>query len=138
MKRKNTPRNRCGGSWTESQFNTFVRNQLRGATWKWKPVSDVMKKARVGHGIYYCSGCSSNVPVSIMVGQKRTKNVYVDHISPIVDPAVGFTTWDDFIARLYCEADNLQVLCKECHDAKTLQETLISKERKKKEKEDNE
>jgi hypothetical protein len=40
----------------------------------------------------------------------------------VVDVKVGFTSWDDFIERLYCGKENLQVLCKECHDKKTLKE----------------
>jgi hypothetical protein len=138
MRRKDIPRNRCSGTWTEAQFNTFVRNQLRGASWKWKPISEAMKKAKVGHGVYICQGCLHNVPVTIVVNGKRIKNVFVDHTNPIVDPVVGFVSWDEFINRLYCEEDNLQVLCGECHDKKSYEETQIAKERKKKEKEENE
>lgn len=46
----------------------------------------------------------------------------MDHIKPVVDPKKGFTTWDDFINRLYCEESNLQAICKGCHSAKTRQE----------------
>jgi hypothetical protein len=34
----------------------------------------------------------------------------------------GFTTWDDVINRMFCEKENLQVLCHECHKAKTQEE----------------
>jgi hypothetical protein len=97
-----------------------------------------MKKAKVGHGVYHCSGCNCNVPVSIVVNGKRIKNVFVDHLLPIVDPAVGFVSWDEFISRLYCEEDNLQLLCGSCHDKKSFEETQVAKERRKKEKEENE
>jgi ribosomal protein L44E len=50
-----------------------------------------------------------------------TTGVQVDHIEPVVSSG-GFTTWDDYIQRLYCSKDNLQVLCTKCHDAKTLTE----------------
>lgn len=46
----------------------------------------------------------------------------VDHIKPVVSPTKGFQSWDDFIDKLYCEKDNLQVLCKSCHKEKTLKE----------------
>lgn len=49
----------------------------------------------------------------------------VDHIKPVVDPNTGFTSWDDFIERLYCEKENLQVLCTTCHDRKTLKEKKL-------------
>ena len=137
MSKKEVDKPRAGGKWTDAQFNTFVRNQLRGATWKWPPISDVMKKARVSHGVYKCA-TGHDVPVSIVVDGKRTKNIYVDHIQPIVDPTLGFTNWNDFILRLYCEIDNLQILCRECHKKKSDEETLLAKERRKKEKELNE
>ena len=47
------------------------------------------------------------------------KSVQVDHVAPIVDPAVGFESWDIYIARLYTEDDGLQVLCKPCHATKS-------------------
>lgn len=49
----------------------------------------------------------------------------VDHIKPVVDPKKGFTTWDDFIDRLYCESKNLQAICKGCHTIKTKQEREV-------------
>ena len=49
----------------------------------------------------------------------------VDHIKPVVDPKKGFTTWDDFIDRLFCEKKNLQALCRGCHAKKTKEERGI-------------
>jgi 5-methylcytosine-specific restriction endonuclease McrA len=65
---------------------------------------------------YRCAVCSLDFPA---------KDVQVDHIKPIVSVSAGFKTWDDFIDKLFCEAKNLQVLCKPCHKVKT------GKERKK-------
>lgn len=120
---------------TEAQFITFVKNQLRGASWKWAPISEVMNEARVSKGVYYCKGCESNVPVTVVVNGKRIKNVFVDHIIPVIDPIVGFTSWDDFINKLYSEKDNLQVLCGDCHDKKTMEERTTATERRRKDKE---
>lgn len=53
------------------------------------------------------------------------KDVQIDHTTPIVDPELGFTTWDDFIQNLFCEVDNLQVLCKEDHKRKTKDENSL-------------
>lgn len=55
------------------------------------------------------------------------RDVQIDHKDPVVDVYAGFIDWDTYIDRLYCEANNLQVLCKPCHKAKTAQER---KERK--------
>jgi 5-methylcytosine-specific restriction endonuclease McrA len=73
------------------------------------------------------------VPASIKNGRKREKNVFVDHIEPIVNPETGFTSWDAVIERMFCEADNLQLLCKTCHDEKTKQERATAAEARKKE-----
>lgn len=116
---------------TKAQFTTFVKNQLRGASWKWKPISEVMKKARLKKGHYLCNGCKNEVTSSIVIDGKRVKNVFVDHEPPVVDPRLGFTTWDSFIYNLFCEEDSLQVLCKSCHDAKSKEEREIARQAKK-------
>jgi 5-methylcytosine-specific restriction endonuclease McrA len=46
------------------------------------------------------------------------KNVNVDHICP----AGSLKSAQDlpgFVERLFCEIDNLQVLCEKCHNVKT-------------------
>lgn len=53
---------------------------------------------------------------------ERRKNVSVDHIIPVIPTNSVFTTWDDFINRLFCDISNLQILCKSCHDEKTKKE----------------
>jgi hypothetical protein len=123
-KRVLKPKTRCSGTMTEAQFNSFIRGTLRSASRRWKPIGDALKAAWVSRGIYHCAGCDKDVPLSIKVNGKRVKNVSVDHISPVVDPTSGFIDWNMFICRLYCETDNLQVLCKDCHDKKTKIERL--------------
>lgn len=137
MARPSGDKCRCGDRWTEARYRSFIKGTLRSATRKWAPLADVLKKARVRRGFYLCNGCKQHVPASIKVGSKRVKNAVVDHIEPIVDPAVGFTTWDDCIERMFCEADNLQVLCKECHDKKTNEEKAIANARRAQEKEND-
>lgn len=122
---------RASGTMTEAQFITFVKNQLRGASWKWKPISDVLKEARTRKGWYHCNGCKNEVTATIVLNGKRVKNVFVDHEPPVIDPETGFTTWDSFINRLYCEKEHLQLLCKNCHDTKTATERTVAKNKKK-------
>jgi len=85
-----------------------------------------MKKARVARGVYRCGGYNiepHDVAVTVAVrGKGRIRNVAVDHIKPIVDPKLGFVSWDDIIRRMFVEEEGLQVLCKECHDKKTADE----------------
>lgn len=69
---------------------------------------------------YRCAMCS---------GEFVAKEVQVDHIEPVVDPTEGFVSWEAYIDRMFCEEENLQVLCKPCHKIKTAEER---KERTKK------
>jgi 5-methylcytosine-specific restriction endonuclease McrA len=111
---------RNGGNWTEARYRTFVRSALRAAFRKWPPKFAVLKSAATNRRInpktgreamhYKCAACDVDFPA---------KDVQVDHIKPIVSVAAGFKTWDDFINKLFCEAKNLQVLCKPCHKVKT-------------------
>lgn len=130
-----TDQPRCDGKWTEAKFVSFVKSQLRGGSMKWPPKNETLRNARRDRGIYLCNGCKELVTASVKVEGKRKKNVFVDHIQPIVDPNEGFVSWDRFINALYCDSSNLQVLCSSCHNAKTQEERRISTERSKKEKE---
>lgn len=73
---------------------------------------EAISKAKVGN--LYRSGIN---------GKKYPINeVKVDHVIPVVDPKVGFVDWNTFIDRLFCPVENLQVISKEEHDAKTKKE----------------
>lgn len=126
---------RCSGQWTEARFRSFVKGNLRRVCNKWAPITDVKKEARVSRGQYLCAGCRNTVPNSVVEDGKRVNNIFVDHINPIVDPSVGWTNWDDVIEGMFSEKDNLQLLCKDCHDVKTKEERDIAVERRRKEKE---
>lgn len=128
---------RCNNQWTQARFNSFIKNNLRNATRKWQPISDCLKKARTRRGFYLCNGCKEEVPASAIIDGKRIKNIAVDHIDPIIDPAVGFTTWDECIDRMFCEQDNLQILCYTCHKEKSDKEKAIAKQRRDKNKEED-
>lgn len=123
---------RCGGKWTEAQFRAFVKNNLRSASRKWQPIQACKKNAHISRGLYKCEGCGSEVAPTYYDDEKRKrmKNIFVDHIIPVVDPAIGWTTWDDCIERMFCEPENLQLLCKSCHAEKSLEETGIAKDRR--------
>ena len=133
---------RCGGQWTEARYNSFIKGALRSATVKWGPIQQCLKDARVRRGWYLCACCKEEVPATIKAiiktgknagKERRVKNAIVDHIEPIVDPAVGFTTWDECIKRMFCEAENLQCVCHACHQDKCNEEKEIAKQRKAKE-----
>lgn len=130
LKENMSDKPRCNGNWTEARFISFIKSTLRGGSRRWAPKNEVKKEARVTRGKYKCKSCNKTVGASKVIDGKRVNNVFVDHINPIVDPNTGFTTWDDFIERLFCEKDNLQLLCKSCHDKKSYKEKEIAKKRK--------
>lgn len=114
-------RTRAGGLWTEARYFSFIRGALRKAATRY-PVKFAVKeaarrakpKSKAGrHRFEYrCVGCKKWFP---------DKEVQVDHIVP----AGSLKTYDDlpsFVERLFCEADNLQVMCKPCHQLKTNEE----------------
>lgn len=124
------PKTRNGNTWTEARFRSFIRSQLRAASMRWAPISRSLARSKVKRGMYHCEGCQQDVPLTVRIDGKRVKNVHVDHINPIVDPAVGFVDWDTLIERMFCEDENLQVLCHSCHEIKTNEEKAIAKARR--------
>lgn len=121
---------RCGGRWTEARFRSFITSALRQASRRWAPVSDAKKRANVKRGFYLCNGCHETVPASVKVEGVRKTNIFVDHIDPVVDPTIGFENWDKYIEKMFCEEDNLQVLCGTCHDKKSMREREAAKQRR--------
>lgn len=117
---------RNNGEWTEARYVSFIKSLLRAGSRKWGPNQKVKKDARVGRGQYKCASCGQVVPPTL----KGKNNLIVDHINPIINPSIGFTTWDSFIENLFCEEDNLQLLCLDCSNRKTAEERQIAKERK--------
>ena len=125
---KDNPSKRNGGLWTEAKFRSFVISALRAASRRWPVKWAVLKDAFAGKSLnrktgklaqhYRCAHCRANFPAA---------DVVVDHINPVVDTMKGFTTWDEYVERMFVEAEGLQVLCKGCHKEKTATER---KERK--------
>ena len=99
----------------------FLRNGLRGLWVKWPPRYHVKAAAKKARGIYLCAGfmCEPH--------EVRHKDVEIDHKVPIGE----LTDWESYINALFCPAENLQVLCKECHKRKTAEERLLAKNNKK-------
>jgi 5-methylcytosine-specific restriction endonuclease McrA len=112
MARQRVARTRAGESWTEARYWSFIRGLLRQGFNKY-PVKFKVKNAnrrRDGRRFEYpCALCNDWFP---------DKEVQVDHIRP----CGSLKSYDDlpsFVSTLYCESDNLQVVCTTCHQAKT-------------------
>ena len=129
---------RCSGQWTEARYRSFIISALRSATCRWGPKAEALRNARVKRGEYVCNLCNKHMGATAWrvykSGKKKgkpkkVKDAIVDHIVPVVDPVVGFTTWDDYIERMFCEVDNFQVICHDCHEAKCSEELNVKKAR---------
>jgi len=99
--------------------NTFVKGLLRRGSFHWKPRNEALKLARVERGKYKCAMCEE------LFGPRE---IQLDHIHPVIDPRKGFTTWDDYIERLYPYEEGWQTLCISCHDNKTRIEDVLREE----------
>lgn len=131
VKRSNIPKPFNGGQWTASRMASFIKGGLRTLSRKWPPKYETLKRALVGRRLdpstgkmsnrYRCAGCGNLF---------KQADVQVDHIDPVVSVTDGFIDWNEYIMRMFCEADGLQVLCSECHGIKTQNERQQRKEAK--------
>ena len=78
------------------------------------------ENAKVSRGIYHCSSCKERIRPK----RNCVNNIFIDHIDPIVpvDREIDIKEWID---RLFCGVENLQLLCKSCHDLKTKRENNL-------------
>lgn len=116
-----------GGNWTQARYNSFVKGALRSASKRWPPKYTVLNEACIGQKInttsgrlakfYTCNECKEAFPAKL---------VEVNHIIPVI-PITGFDNWDSVIKRMFCEKEDLEVVCKICHKAITKQENLLRK-----------
>ena len=108
------------GTMSNSVFWSFIRSALRQKSRWWKPITQCKLNAKRAYTgplkrqkfEYQCNECRGWFP---------EKNINVDHKIP----AGSLNSGDDlkgFVERLFCEVDNLQCLCLNCHDIKTQQE----------------
>ena len=118
-----TVKERNGGEWTDARFRSFVTSALRAASRRWPVKYKALKAAFAGRQVnaktgklamhYKCAKCKKLFVAA---------DVQVDHVLPVVDPKKGFVGWDVYIDRMFCEIENLQVLCRSCHAVKTADE----------------
>lgn len=84
---------------------------------RWSPEhKQARETAKVGKDLYRCAKCG--------IPQPR-KETAVDHIFPVIDPSIGFFDWNTLFRRMFCPANELQVLCKTCHKGKSNAENVI-------------
>jgi 5-methylcytosine-specific restriction endonuclease McrA len=113
--------------WTTARFWTFIRSALRTAWNKWPPKYSVLNnsKRHAQYEWYSDSGKKLNVKWEYQCNHCKEwymgKQVSVDHIVP-VGTLKDYDDLPDFTRRLFVSEEDLQILCKECHDTKTQEE----------------
>ena len=117
--------------WTPGRIRAFVTSVLRAGSRRWPPKYKTLAAAKTEKKINKKSGrLAQHYLCACCCDEFTSKDVQVDHIVPIIDPKTGFTTWDDFIARLFCTEDNMQVLCVGCHKIKSKEEASERKNKR--------
>lgn len=114
-----------GVPWTDARLKAFIISGLRAASRRYPPKFETLNEAKTEKKTnaktgrlaqhYLCKKCKQEYVAA---------DVQVDHIIPVVDPVLGFANWDNYINRLFCSKDNLQVLCLTCHQLKSNEEKL--------------
>lgn len=126
MKKKRKPRKpsvpkpRNAGTFTESQFWSYIRSALRQKSRFWKPITQCKINSRRPYKgpnkrqkyEYQCNECKNWF---------SDKQVAVDHIIPCGSLNCS-SDLPGFVDRLFIEVEGLQTLCSTCHDRKTKQE----------------
>lgn len=103
--------------WTRSRYFSFIRSCLRRAWSKYPVKFQALQAARKPYEgedkrtkwTYQCNICK---------GWFKTTEVSVDHKLP----CGSLKDYDDlpvFVQRLFCSAEDLQILCAPCHREKT-------------------
>jgi len=110
---------RCNKTMTESAYWSWISRLLRRGSFLWAPYKTVRERSRRPYTgpnkkykwEYQCNSCKRWFTGS---------EIEIDHIVPC-------GTFDkqhagEFIEKLFCEEEHLQVLCKTCHKNKTIGE----------------
>lgn len=126
--------------WTPGKFRAQVRGAIRQIFFRWPGRKSILDKRRVEipqtkkdgtpsskPAVFYkCDGCGALCkPMKNAAGHPRA---WVDHIDPVVPIDDPYPSWDKYIHALWCNLDNFQVLCDNCHSVKSAAE---NKERRK-------
>ena len=107
----------ASGTMSKAQFFSFIRAGLRQKSRRWKPIYDCLNAAKRPSKDknnkrlkwqYQCNRCKR---------WKQRTEVSVDHIMPC-GSLNELTDLPQFVKTLFCEVDNLQVLCDACHTKK--------------------
>lgn len=112
-----------------NELRKFLIPKLRSASYRWPARNEAVKAARKSRGIYECASCSSEM---------KNGEFIIDHREPVV-PLEGWSgrDWTMYVTRMFCSADNFQLLCKMCSTIKSDTEVQLRKMYRQRKKEEN-
>jgi hypothetical protein len=106
------PRTHAGNKWTKSGYFSYIRSALRRAFTRYPPKYQVKSNARrpfLGGGRqkyeYQCAICTH---------WHKEKEVEVDHMVAC-GSLKEYADLAGFVERMFCEVEDLRILCKICH-----------------------
>lgn len=112
------PKTRCNGTMTEAQYLSWIRSALRSKSLKWPPRAKAIELARRPY-----KGPNKlqkwEVQCALCKQWWKLKEVEVDHYPIEAGSIPNVQAIGEFCNNLYCETDNLRVLCIECHATHT-------------------
>lgn len=120
MARTRGEKTHCGNTWTSAKYFSFIRSALRSAFRKY-PVKYQVKAEASRPYVGTDKRRKKEYQCNVCKGWFADKEVAVDHIIP----CGSLKTYEDlprFVETLFCQSDNLQIICDSCHRIKTNKE----------------
>ena len=121
-------------------WRSKIISTLRQMTRYYPPIKKAREKSKIGPETHKCplcqmiiyTGARSIEAIRLKYPDAVEGKIVIDHISPIVRIDGQESSWDEIINNMFCDEDNLQAICKTCHDSKTMAENQERKENKRK------
>lgn len=122
------------------KFRGRIIGALRKLSFSWKPRNEAKKRQQMAPATFKCEKCGvwvyegsseeNYLKICLTYPKERVimNKVAIDHIKAVIEPSVGWVSWDSYIERMFCSSDNYQVLCILCHSIKSNSEIKIRKE----------
>lgn len=119
-----------------------IKKHLRKLSFQRKEYSQAKARAKVDMALFECQSSDCSTLVYEGTSEKRFEEyqqkyagrtlikgkMELDHVHEVVDTKAGFTSWDDYINRLFCAPEELNPLCPECHSGVSKEEMAKRKE----------
>ena len=116
-----------------------IQNLIRQDFKKSPTYKEVTQRSKIDKATHRCESCG----IEVYVGKSQKnfdslkdkypnlckRKLEVDHVEPVIPYNMYYyeLEWNDFMLRVHCEANNLQHICKECHEEKNTKEKRVRK-----------